>query len=73
MPENQEAWHLWSLVSTQWRVGAFSLVGLDYPAVFQVAELYGYDVNPAMMRKIKALEMYEISEFSKKGGEGSGK
>jgi hypothetical protein len=35
-------------------------VGLDYTAVFDIAEVYGIDVTPAIFQKIKALEIYEL-------------
>jgi len=31
-------------------------VGLDYPAVFQVAQVYGIRMNRAVFEKIRALE-----------------
>jgi len=36
-------------------------VGLDWPAVLQIAALHGITVGPSMFRKIQALEIYEIT------------
>lgn len=66
MPENLEAWQLWLVVNTQWRTGFGGAAGLDYVAVFAVAEVYGLEVTPALFRKIKALEMYELRGSEKK-------
>lgn len=67
MDENQQAWFLWSLVDTQWRVAAFSIVGLDYPAVFQIAKLYDIEVTPALHQKIRLLEIQELKSQKKPG------
>lgn len=55
LPENIEVWNLWTKVNTQWRVG-FSLVGLDYTAVLQVAAVYAITVTPELLDKIRILE-----------------
>lgn len=55
LPENIEVWNLWAKVNTQWRVG-FSLVGLDYTAVLQVAAVYAITVTPELLDKIRILE-----------------
>ncbi len=60
MLENREIWQLWIYVNTQWRVSNGGIVGLDYTAVFAIAEVYGIELTPALCRKIKALEIYEI-------------
>jgi len=52
---------LWSLCQTQWRTCSVGLVGLDWPAVLQIAALHGITVGPSMFRKIQALEIYEIT------------
>jgi hypothetical protein len=70
LAENKEAWLIWTLVNTQWRVGAFTLVGLDYPAVFQIAELYGVEVTPGLFQKLKALELRELTRDRKEGKDG---
>src|SRR5690554_1446570 len=62
LPENREAWTLWILANTQWRVSGFSPIGLDYPAVFQIAEIYGIQVTPALFFKLKSLELQEINK-----------
>ena len=69
-PENREAWVIWTLVNTQWRVSALSLVGLDYPAVFQIAAVYGIGINPALFQKLRALELLELSRNRKEEDDG---
>lgn len=41
------------------------LIGLDYPAVFQVAQVYGMKMNRAVFQKIRALEGKALSGFYK--------
>ncbi len=65
LPENKLAWELWLLSSTQWRVG-FSLVGLDWPAVIEIAKIHGIRITPAIFNKIKALEHYELKRYNTK-------
>lgn len=48
-------WNLWCRVSTQWRVG-MDIVGLDYLAVFRVAELYCMAMTPDILEGIQVLE-----------------
>jgi len=40
-------------------------IGLDYQAVFKVAEILGYEVDELLLRRIRALEEAELSELSK--------
>lgn len=65
MPENLKAWYLWTLVNSQWRAGGFSIIGLDFPAVFQIAGLYGIEINPGMFQKLRALEVEELKRVDK--------
>ncbi|WP_288229818.1 DUF1799 domain-containing protein [uncultured Desulfovibrio sp.] len=58
---NEPVWRLWLLVRTQWRVG-WSLVGLDYPAVFAVAEVHGMAMTPALFRGLQTLEYDTLEE-----------
>ncbi|WP_084493630.1 DUF1799 domain-containing protein [Desulfovibrio sp. 3_1_syn3] len=58
---NEPVWRLWLLVQTQWRVG-WSLVGLDYPAVFAVAELHGMGMSPELFRGLQTLEYDTLEE-----------
>lgn len=69
MPENEDAWELWTLAGTQWRVG-FSVVGLDFPAVFQIAELHGIEMTPNLFQKLKVLEIATLKKQNDKGEEG---
>ena len=57
---NEEAFELWLICLTQWRVGMMGAVGLDYVAVFEVAKCLGIEVDQAMLRKIQCLEAYTL-------------
>jgi hypothetical protein len=52
-------------VQTQWRVSFGGLVGLDYPAMFQMADRLGIETPPGMLSKIKALELSTIKRANK--------
>lgn len=69
LPENEEAWELWNLAGTQWRVG-FSVVGMDFPAVFQIAELYGIEMTPCLFQKLKTLELATLKNQDNRREEG---
>ena len=69
MKVNEDAWHLWSLVQTQYRASGFGLIGLDYSTLFELADRFAFDLNPAMLEKIRALEM-KVLEGQGKGGTG---
>lgn len=56
MAENVDVWELWNACETQWRSGVNGIIGLDYPAVFQVAERMEIDIDRMALQKIKALE-----------------
>ncbi len=66
MPENEEAWELWLEVRTQWRTAGFGVIGLDYTAVYREAERLEIDLSPCMMKKIKALESFELGRTNEK-------
>jgi hypothetical protein len=70
-PENAPAWELWAAVDTQWRsAGMGGVLGLDWPAVLQIAGLLGIDVTPPLFRKIRLLEKdaltRQMSDMEKK-------
>lgn len=46
---------------TQWRVGMAGATGLDYPAMYRVAESLGVQMIRANLQKIMALEMAVIN------------
>jgi len=62
LPENIPVWNLWLLVQTQWRVGGIALIGLDYAAVFRVAELYGLQMTPQVFEGLQCLEYDTLEE-----------
>jgi len=53
------------MVQTQWRVGMGGPVGLDYPAVWLVAETLGIEMHQANMWRIKALEKEALAHARK--------
>ena len=59
-------WRLWCRCSTQWRVG-MAVVGLDYNALFKVAEVYGIAVTPMVLEVIQELEADVLKEQSDDG------
>lgn len=61
LPDVVPIWNLWCRVSTQWRVG-MDIVGLDYMAVWKVAELYGMTMTPDVLEGIQALERDFLAE-----------
>lgn len=61
------------VVDTQWRVAAFSVVGLDLPAIMQIAEIFEIPVDKALIQKVKLLERYELKRAAQKEENRSGK
>jgi hypothetical protein len=45
-PENEQAWHCWLAVQTQWRVGMSGVTGLDYAAVRAQLDEEGIEPGP---------------------------
>ncbi len=60
LPENRTIWRLWSNVQTQWRTSFGGLVGLDYTAVYQVAEMFRLEWNPRLWNGLRLLEMHYL-------------
>lgn len=67
LPENVPVWKLWLLANTQWRMGLGVPVGLDYPAVLQIAAIHGIEVTPAVFSKLRSLELSELERLRKEG------
>jgi hypothetical protein len=57
-------------VYTQWRTaGVMGVrIGLDYPAVYQTADVMGIELIPSVLTKIRALENYELERQHMEGG-----
>ena len=68
MDANNEAWYLWRHVQTQIRTSFSGIVGLDYPAMMQVAAILGIELDAAMLHKIQALEGVLLEEVRPKDG-----
>jgi len=56
LPENVEAFELWNLAGTQWRVSFGGVVGLDYTAVVQIADIYAIDLGDRLFDKLRIIE-----------------
>lgn len=52
---------------TQWRGGGFGVLGLDYVAVDLVAELIGVELSLCTLKKIQALEQFELERIASAG------
>jgi hypothetical protein len=60
------------MAQTQWRVGPFALIGIDYTAAIAIAEAKGIEMTPAILAKIQALERYELSKQQEGGNDQDG-
>jgi hypothetical protein len=49
---------------TQWRTSGFGIVGLDYQAVFIVADTLEIEVNRVVLKKLQALEYFELNRIA---------
>ena len=65
MPENEEANLLWHYCRRQLRMSFSGPVGIDFNAVFSVAEVLGLDMSPALLTKLRILENVMIEEVEK--------
>ena len=68
MGENQEAWYLWKHTQTQLRTSFAGVVGLDYTAMQQVAEVLGIALDLAMLHKMQTLEGLLLKEANRSSG-----
>ena len=62
MPENKLAFKLWMLCKRQWRVGMNGVIGLDWPAIMSIAELWQIRMTPELFQKLSVIETHEISK-----------
>lgn len=63
---NNDAWMLWTLCDTQWRMAFGGAVGLDYTAIFEVARVMMITVTPSVFNKIRLLEHLQLEKMNKK-------
>ncbi|MFC2336273.1 MAG: DUF1799 domain-containing protein [Selenomonas noxia] len=68
MDGNRETWMLWRHTQTQLRTSFVGVVGLDYTAMRQVAEVMGIALDLAMLHKIQALEGLLLKEANRSSG-----
>ena len=50
-------------MQTQWRAGMGDPIGLDYPAVWLVAETMGVEMHEANLGRIRALEREALNSM----------
>jgi len=62
---NNEIWHIWGLIRTQFRTGGFGPTGLDFSAAKEILDVHAVDVTPALFRKIRLLEDLTIAASRK--------
>jgi hypothetical protein len=62
---NKEVWFLWMTCQTQWNAG-LGLVGLNYVGVEWLANKYEIELHRCNLKKLQALERYEIERHNKK-------
>lgn len=69
-PGNIDAWNLWQAVETQWNLvagmGGGALIGLNYPAMYQVAGSLEIEISACLLAKIKCLEGHLVGKQFKK-------
>lgn len=65
MPENDLALELVLASQTQLRTTMGGVIGLDYNAVWRVADVLGVEMTPEILRKLRAVESQLMRE---KGG-----
>ncbi len=67
------AWQVFSACQTQWDVavglGGAARLGLKYDQVRIVAEAYGWELNAALLDRIRRLEALSLIEEGKKKAE----
>lgn len=66
LPGNEDAWELFCLCSSQLIVGMNGAIGINYMAIYKVAETFGIEVTPAVFNKIRTLEKQMRKEGEKK-------
>lgn len=65
LEENVETYQLWRYCNTQLLTSFGGVIGIDYNAVFKVAEVLCIEVTPAVLAKIRALEDVMVKEVNK--------
>ena len=72
LPDNEEVWELWAAVSSQWRTTFGGLVGLDFGAVREIANLLDVDLTRDIFEKLRTLELATLERQGKSRKEGTG-
>jgi hypothetical protein len=73
LPENGDAWRLWTACSTQRRWSFDGPVGLDYAGVGIAARWLGLDMRiPRLHRSLQALEDEWLRTVAERRGAGEG-
>lgn len=72
MGNNKPVWFLWTKINTQWRSNGFGVIGLDFPAVFEIAKIYDIEINRSVFEKLKVLENKELIKQQKEQSNNQG-
>jgi sirohydrochlorin ferrochelatase len=64
--EAREALRLWAAVQSQWRVGMGGATGLDYAAVYRVAETIGVDLDDTVLPLLQTLEAEQLDDWQER-------
>lgn len=68
LPENYEAWYLYTNVQTQYNYTFGGIIGLNYQSMCTVADILGVEISPSLFAKIRALEHEHLKEAVNKNG-----
>jgi len=56
MSGNYDIMELWKFAGSQWISSGLGVIGVNYPAVFDIARILGIEVDENLLFKIKCLE-----------------
>lgn len=62
--EHEPALDLFLRAGTQWRTRGESFVGLDYGAVFQLAQLYRVADLPTVLQDLQVMELHAVGKMN---------
>lgn len=70
LAENVPVLELFARCCTQWRTSGFGVTGLDYPALYLVAQTLNVPVTRTLLDKIRRLERAELARMNERAGNG---
>ena len=65
-PDCLDAYNLFSLMNTQWRIGMNGATGLDYSALHVVLEACNVKISKDILSDIQTMEIAALKEMNKK-------